>query len=328
MARRPPAYPELAPTTRRQQRRQVTLDVRAQVDPIARELARGITARTQAGSRNITGVSDALSRSLEGYGGQQREIFDRARANLGAVNQGVAAGFEKAGAGISEDLAKRIQSAGGDPASAEQFAAATKGTGASMFTRDSAELGQLAGTQANAELYASKLPGLARLSGLQGVRDLEAGSQQQLADQSGDLRARVPGLVSEALGSERRLAFEKAVARLGFSGDIRQQDIDYETKLAAEQGRRQRAAAAERGRNQRASQSELGKNERASAERQLTAEQKALDREQRMHENTRDDAARLRLEDRIEKRQKAIERLKAKLKGTGGAGDSGVKPKD
>jgi hypothetical protein len=85
---RPPGrtYDPLAPIGPKQLRRQVTQDVRAQTVPLARELTRQINAAAAAGAANISGVSNQLALNLGSQQGIQREIYERARGNLGAVN--------------------------------------------------------------------------------------------------------------------------------------------------------------------------------------------------------------------------------------------------
>jgi hypothetical protein len=112
------------------------------------------------------------------------------------------------------------------------------------FARGSAELGQLVAQQAGAEEYASKLPGLARLSGLQGVRETQAAAQRDLAQELGRIRSGVPGLIAQSLHDARQREFEKGAAKLAYQGST------YANRLRGRprpRGRGQPASGAGRG---------------------------------------------------------------------------------
>lgn len=159
------------------------------------------------------------------------------------------------------------------------------------FARGSAELGQLVAQQAGAEEYASKLPGLARLSGLQGVRETQAAAQRDLAQELGRIRSGVPGLIAQSLHDARQREFEKGAAKLAYQGSTYANQLDYEAALAREDAANRRAAQAEAGRTQRASHAETGRNRRANAGRAQS--QPPRERRRDQQEPARADAGRL-----------------------------------
>jgi len=209
-------YNPLAPIGPRALRRQAVADVRAQTVPLARELTRQINAAAAAGAANITGVSNQLAATLGSQQGAQRDIYERARGNLGAVNTEQAQALGLASDQLTSGLAARLASAGAPPDLANSLAASLKGAQGAGFARGSADVNQLTANQAGAESYAAKLPGLAQLAGLQGVSERRAQGQKDLATQLGALNAKVPGLIAQELQGLNQQEYNKAVARLGF----------------------------------------------------------------------------------------------------------------
>jgi hypothetical protein len=199
--------------------RRVRQNVSAQTNPVIRQITRQINARAQAGSENISGISQALASQLQGGQANTADIYQRARADTMGTERALQSGLTTQGAGIDAALAKQIQLSGGDPALIAQAQAATQGAVGAQGTRGSAELGALSLKQAAGEQYASQLPGFAKMQGLQGIRDLQAQAQQQLGEQLGEVRGRTPGNVAQALAQARRQEYEKAVAARGFGLD-------------------------------------------------------------------------------------------------------------
>lgn len=225
----PPRYDPLAPLAPKQLRRQVTQDVRAQTIPLARELTRQINAQAAAGAANIAGVSSQLATQLGGAQGVQRDIYERARASLGGAAAEGAGQFGTAAGGLADSLRARLASAGAPSTLADSLATSLQGAQAAGAGRQGATLDELTQNQAGAESYGAKLPDLARLSGLQGIKDRQAQAQQDLAKELGALNARTPGLIAQETEAARNLEYQKGVARLGFQGDV------YKTQASAQQ---------------------------------------------------------------------------------------------
>lgn len=261
----PPPYltDPLAPVPERALQRRVRQQVSAQTNPVIRQITRQINSRTQAGSENISGISQALASQLQGGQANTADIYQRARSDVMGTERALQSGLTTQGAGIDSALAKQIQLSGGDPALIAQAQAATAGAVGAQGTRGSAELGALSQRQAAGEQFASQLPGFARMQGLQGIRDLQAQGQQQLGDQLAEVRGRTPGNVAHALASERNLNYQRAVASRGFGvdyanigqrqreanlrhseavqrGNVSQQNADISARRADEQSRHNR----------------------------------------------------------------------------------------
>jgi hypothetical protein len=237
--RHAPAYltDPLAPLPEPVLQRRVRQNVSAQTNPVIRQITNQINSRARAGSENISGISQALASQLQGGQANTADIYQRARGDTMATEHALQFGLSAQGAGIDSALAKQIQLSGGDPALVAQMTAATQGAVGAQGTRGSAELGALTLKQAAGEEYASKLPGLAKLSGLQGIRDLQAAKQQELATQLADVRGRVPGAVAQQLSSARQQEYNKAVAARGFGVDYanigqRQRESNQRTSVS------------------------------------------------------------------------------------------------
>lgn len=200
---RPAPIDPLAPLSEKALRRQTTRDVQAQIAP----LAALINKRALAGASNISGISQALASKLGSYAGQAQGIYSKAQTELGGVDQALAARLGAGGLG----------------------GAANAGAVNANLAKGSAERGQLISQGASAGEYASKLPGLAQLAGLQGVSERQAQAQGQL----GDLTAKTPGLIAQALADARNREYQKAVARLGFQGDVYSANLGYKARAAS-----------------------------------------------------------------------------------------------
>lgn len=216
MRRHPRPYDPLAPLRPRQVRRQVRQDVLANTRPIARMIG----ARATSGAQNISGIANELAQHLGALAPQERAIYGAAKSDLGGLDTAIADRLAAAGQTGEADLRKQASLTGVPSALVESLAggagAAGAGAAASGFTRGSAEVAALNSRGAGAEDYAARMPGLARLSGLQGVRDVQAHSQRDLAD----LASRTPSLITSALNSARNREVNKATAGLTYQGNV------------------------------------------------------------------------------------------------------------
>ncbi len=234
----------LAPLTERELLSRAQRDEAASVSPLARLIGQ----RATAGAQNLEGVYSHLAGNLAGYQGQQADIYNRARTNLqGAQTQG-AQELGQSGSAISAALQHQMELSGASGSIAPDLARLQGG----QATRGGAELGELALRQAAAEDYAAKLPGFARLAGAQGIRELQAKRQQDIAD----LTARSSGQLASSLGSARNLEYQKAVAARGFGIDYAKLAQQSRQQRAAEAGRNARAAATVSVSQQRANETE------------------------------------------------------------------------
>jgi hypothetical protein len=248
----------------------VTRDVRAQVDPIVSDITRRLNAAAAAGTRNIAGVTSELENRLAGYPAQVADIYGRARSSLESTDQQLADRLATSGKADADALRARLTQAGLATEAADKLAAEGAGASAAGFARGSAELGQLTQQQAAGELYASKLPGLARLTGLQEIGQRRAQHQRDLSDQLGEVRSQVSGVAAGLLQDSREREVNKAIALRTFGLDAYK--LDQEGRQFASQEARRRQELAETRRANRADESATGAEEaRQRAEAAETA---------------------------------------------------------
>jgi hypothetical protein len=235
-----PADP-LAPLSDQYLRRQAANDVRAEVNPIVASIRKSITDQATSGSKNISGIAEALAASLAPYAGKVADIYSGTDKTLGAIDNQLA---DRLGAGtLANDLKARIAAAGGDTSLADSLMAASKGAAGASFAKGSADRSMLASEGAHEQSYAAGLPAIAKLGGLQGVRDREARAQQDLSTQIGNLEQNVPTLITQELSNSRNREFQKGVARIGYEGDVYKANLGYQAKQTATAASNKRNAA-------------------------------------------------------------------------------------
>jgi hypothetical protein len=259
MRRKQRPYDPLAPTRPRALRRQVRQDVRMNTKPLIRDITREIDRRALAGGQNISGITAELAKNLGGLAPQEAAIYGAAKQDLGQLDTAIADRLTAAGATGEADLRKQFAQMGIPSSLVESLAggarAAGAGAGASGYARGSAEVAALNARGAGAQDYAAKLPGLARLSGLQGIKELQAGAQRDLATQLDRVRAQTPSLIASSLRDARNREINKATANLGFQSDVygqQQQNVRTQTQQS---GATQRSTYSQRQQNKRSTAS-------------------------------------------------------------------------
>lgn len=201
----------LAPTPEPVLRQQTTEAVRAQIDPILKNIM-GDTSRAAQGIELATQTS---ARRLEPFAGAAKERFARAAEATAGVSQALADRLAgkgtEAGQGLREKLAainapaRLTQEVAGGT---EQFATDAANAG---FGIDSAALDEIISRGAGAEDFAAALPGIANIAGIRSIGDVKAAGQQSLAD----VRGKVPGLIANLMDSARSREVQKGIAKLG-----------------------------------------------------------------------------------------------------------------
>lgn len=175
---------------------------KAQLDPLVAALASSIGQQTTAGIGAIKGYTGQLAQSLGGEQQQAQGIWGAAQQAQAAQEAAFAQRLSSGGEQLAGELSQRLASVNA-PAATGQMAANVAQTGAgagnAAYGTGSAAMGQLISQGASAQDYASKLPGLAQLGGIQAVRDFGLNQQKTLADASQQLLAQQPGLQNQAL---------------------------------------------------------------------------------------------------------------------------------
>jgi hypothetical protein len=249
------SYDPLAPTRPRALRRQVRQDVRMNTAPLIRDITHEINRRARAGSQNISGITNELAQNLGALAPQEHEIYGAAKTDLGQLDTAIADRLAAAGQHGEADLRKQASLTGIPSALVESLAggagAAGRGASASQFTRGSAEVAALNSRGAGAEDFAAKLPGLARLSGLQGVKEVQAGAQRDLSTQLDRVRAQTPSLIASSLRDARNREVNKATANLGFQSDVYGQNAATQRTQTQQSGANQRSTYSQQQQNRR-----------------------------------------------------------------------------
>lgn len=203
-------------------------------------LASLINKRAGASAANIAGVYGKLAGDLGQYRATEQDIYDRARANVGADQTSGAAALAKATGDVGGTLASNLATSGPTGVDASAYQGDVAGITSRASARGQGNLGELALRQASAENYAAQLPQFARLAGAQALQVSEAGRRRDIAE----LSAQAQSQLARSLENRRRLEYEKAVAARGLGVDYAKIDAQQRTAAAAERGRNQRAAAA------------------------------------------------------------------------------------
>lgn len=203
----------LRPRSDQEIRSGVTSEVNAEINPQINAIVGEITRYANAGQNAIRGYTDRLATELGGYQQSAGNIYGAAQRAQAAADAALAQRLSGQGGQLADQLAKQFASAGGggDPNVAKQMG---EGASGALFATGSAALADLISRGAGEEAYAAKLPGFARLAGIQGVRDLQLGAQRDLADETGRIRQQVPGIVSELTRAARSDELNKTYARL------------------------------------------------------------------------------------------------------------------
>lgn len=204
----------LRPYSDQEIRRDVTGQVNAQINPVLAEITRSITSRAAAGQGAIRGYTDKLASELGSYQESAGNIYGAAQRAQAAADAALAQRLSGQGGALADQLSQRFSSAGGgggDPGVARQTG---EGASGALYATGSAALADLISRGAGEQAYAAKLPGLAKLAGIQGVRDLQLGAQRDLADETGRVRQQVPGIVAELTRAAQGDELTKTVARL------------------------------------------------------------------------------------------------------------------
>lgn len=230
----------LAPTPEPQLRQQTTEAVRAQIDPILRE----ITASTDRASKGVTSLTETYAGRLAPFADAAKERYGRAAESTAGVAESLAnrlagRGVEE-GAGLKAKLAQinapdRLtqEVAGG----AQSFA---RGAANAGYGVDSAALDEILGQGATAEDFAGSLPGIARIAGVRAVGEVGREGQRQL----GEVRGKIPGLVGNLMEGARDREVQKSTARV--AREIGMQESAAEAKAAAASAQADAAKDADR----------------------------------------------------------------------------------
>lgn len=231
-------YNPLAPLNPRQQQALAGRYVRSQTTPLLNQINREFTGRARSGEQAIAGYTNELANRLAGMQGNVHNIYAGAQAQQQGIDSALAAKIASAGSGVGDEVGAKLAAAG---LGSVPNTLANQGAGlaAASSGKGSAALSALVASGAAAESYAGAQPGIARLGGLQRARQYAAQLEAERAQQVGALRSKIPGLIQQILGDIRNQEFQKAAARLSYSGDVYNANLDYQASSASTAERRE-----------------------------------------------------------------------------------------
>lgn len=183
--------------------------VKAQFDPLLARITGAFNARASQGSEAIRGITDALAQSLRGYQGSAQQIYSGAEQSQAASDSALAAMLSGQGGQLASQLGERLASINA-PAATQgvQQAVTQAGAGAAgaLYGKGSASLADLISRGAGAQEYAAKLPGIAGLAGQQQLAGFQTQLTGQEAEQIGQLRSQIPGVLADLRTTELQKA--------------------------------------------------------------------------------------------------------------------------
>lgn len=205
------AADSLAPTPEPVLRQQTTEAVRAQIDPIIRE----ITGSTDRAAKGVESLTDTYAARLVPFEGAAKERYGRAAEATAGVATALADRLAGRGAEEGASLKQKLAQIGAPDRLTQEVAGGAQafatGVANAGFGVDSAALDEIIGHGVTAEDFAGSLPGIARIAGVRAVGDVQRQGQKQI----GEVRGKIPGLVAELMESARDREVNKGIARLG-----------------------------------------------------------------------------------------------------------------
>lgn len=190
---------------------QASQNVRAQIDPLIKE----IMASTGRQAAQVGGLTETYASRLAPFEQAAKDRYATAAAGSAGVAQSLADRMSGAGASEGESLAAKLRAINAPGALVSEIAGGAtdfgRGAGDAGYSTDASALQELISAGATARDYAGSLPGLARLEGQRAEGQVRGEGQRQI----GDIRAKVPGLISNLMESGRDREVSKAIALRG-----------------------------------------------------------------------------------------------------------------
>lgn len=238
--------------------------VQSQIQPIIDEINRSIAARSASGTASIKGYTDAFASLLAQQAGTSGVPYQQAQAQQAGADAALAQRLSGAGTSLGDELRTKLMQADAGAAFTDQVAGQVAGTGQgasnASYATGNASLSDLIARGASAKTYAGSLPGIARLGGLQQTGQYQGQLATELANQLGQVRSKVPGLVSDVTSrltasQDKRYAADQAAA----------------DRAAARADANARSAATIKAQNARSAATIKSQNARAAATTSLNA---------------------------------------------------------
>lgn len=178
-------------------------EVRAQTEPLIKQIKDSIISSTKAGQSAIAGYTGDYMKRIGDLAGETKGIYDEAKSQDSAATASIGQYLNGVGSGVGDEVASKLAAINAGPAANELAAnqtvgAAKIGGGAAVATGTSGQE-RLIEQGASAVSSAKKLPALGALAGEQAGKVFGLQQGKSLADQVGAVTAQVPGMIAQAV---------------------------------------------------------------------------------------------------------------------------------
>jgi len=241
MARKRRRYDPFAPLNPRQQQAQARQYVNAQIQPLLKQINSEFARENQGQQNAISSATNALASQLMPQQQITHNYYQEAIGQQKGLDEALYQHLQGQGAPILQNQV------GVDPSRSQALQNVAQNAAAANFAQGSSGLAALIAQGASAENYSSQLPNFARMGGAWRSAELNSQMENERAKQVGDIRSKIPGLVSGTLQDIQNRELQKAIAQQ--SGLVSQQKLfDTEANNAAriQQGRQRIAQGQQR----------------------------------------------------------------------------------
>lgn len=205
-----------------------------QIDPIIAAITKSATDRANSSSTALRGLSDSYAKELGGinFGAPYSTAMGEQAAVDAALNDVQKTG----GSDLASQLRSRLGAIGSDPAVAQAASGLEQqgaDQGATQVAYGSNALSELIRDKASASSYGQKLPGIARLAGLQDIAGVEASARNQINEGTQSALSQLPAIVQALRSSNDNLRGNRASAAANLYTTLTGQNV---TKATAKAG--------------------------------------------------------------------------------------------
>jgi hypothetical protein len=199
------------------------------IDPIVAAVTSNVNTRAKQAGDSIRGYTDSLAGDLGkiDFGAP----YAGAKQEQAAIDSALQQSLTGGGQALSQDLSSRLAQIG-EPA-VGQAASGLADRGAALGTTELARgnnaLSSLIAHAAAAKSYGQKLPGIARMGGLQDLAGVEQNATNLIGEQTADVMKLLPQIVQNLRGERSSLQGNKASLAAQLYSTLTGQNITKET---------------------------------------------------------------------------------------------------
>lgn len=188
----------------------------AEIDPIIAAITAAAQGQASAADKAIQGLTDSYAQGISGidYGAP----YSSAEAQQAAVDAALQQSATGQGSDLAAALSQRLQalqgSSGANAVNQEAAALANQGAGigGAQLATGSAALNQLISDAAAAKTYGTKMPGIVRESGLQGIEQAQGQAQQAINQGTLQAESQLPQIEQNLKADAQAVAAAKQEA--------------------------------------------------------------------------------------------------------------------